>query len=191
VTVLGLLATTYATVLAAELVGDKTLYTLGSLASRYRHLPLALGASVAFMLKMLAAVAMGGVVGRLPPRVVGSVSAATFAGMALVLWRKPSRPVPEGTPDETPWTRPAGAALAAILLSEWGDPGQLAAATMAARYGHPVTVWSAATAAMVTKGALGLLVGTGLRRWVPQPAVRAVAVALCVAMAVLAMAGVR
>ena len=42
---LPLFATAYVTVLIAELVGDKTLYTLGTLGAKYRALPIMLGAS--------------------------------------------------------------------------------------------------------------------------------------------------
>ncbi len=64
------LGTAYTTVLLAEVLGDKTLFTMGSLAPRHRLPPLLVGASVAVALKMLAAVALGGLIGHLPPLVV-------------------------------------------------------------------------------------------------------------------------
>jgi putative Ca2+/H+ antiporter (TMEM165/GDT1 family) len=56
--------------------------------------------------------------------------------------------------------------FAAIFFSEWGDVGQITAATMAARFGTPVMVWAGAVSAMVTKGALAASVGAGLRKWI-------------------------
>jgi putative Ca2+/H+ antiporter (TMEM165/GDT1 family) len=58
--------------------------------------------------------------------------------------------------------------FAAIFFSEWGDVGQITAATMAARYGLPVVVWAGAVSAMVTKGVLAASIGAGLRRWIQQ-----------------------
>ena len=47
---------TYAAVFLAEIVGDKLLYTSGILATRYRSLPIMLGVTLAFMIKMGVAV---------------------------------------------------------------------------------------------------------------------------------------
>jgi putative Ca2+/H+ antiporter (TMEM165/GDT1 family) len=55
--------------------------------------------------------------------------------------------------------------FSAIFLSEWGDVGQITAATMAARFGAPLLVWIGAVAAMATKGALAASIGAGVRQW--------------------------
>jgi putative Ca2+/H+ antiporter (TMEM165/GDT1 family) len=52
------------------------------------------------------------------------------------------------------------------FFSEWGDVGQITAATMAARFGAPLLVWIGAVAAMATKGALAASVGAGVRQWI-------------------------
>ena len=57
---------TYLAVLAAEVVGDKFLYTTGILATRYRSTPMMLGIMVAFMIKMGAAVIVGDTIAGLP-----------------------------------------------------------------------------------------------------------------------------
>lgn len=56
----------------------------------------------------------------------------------------------------------------AIFFSEWGDVGQITAATMSARFGSPYVVWMAAVAAMATKGALAASIGAGLRQWIAE-----------------------
>jgi putative Ca2+/H+ antiporter (TMEM165/GDT1 family) len=56
---LPLFATVYSAVFAAELVADKTLYTISMLAGRCRPMLLACGFGLAFMVKMLAAVLFG------------------------------------------------------------------------------------------------------------------------------------
>lgn len=179
----------YVTVLAAELIGDKTLYTLGSLASRHRVAPVVLGAITAFAAKMSVAVAAGRLVRELPPRAVALVSALTFFATALVLWRKPAT-VSIAPRESTHWTRPAAVAFGAVFFTEWADPGQLAAAAMVARHGAPFTVWAAATLAMVTKGLFGALLGVGLRRWLPRETARRVAVGVCALMGLVALVGV-
>lgn len=57
-------------------------------------------------------------------------------------------------------------AFAAIFFSEWGDIGQITAATLAARYAAPLIVWLGAVSAMVTKGLLAASLGAGIRRWI-------------------------
>jgi putative Ca2+/H+ antiporter (TMEM165/GDT1 family) len=52
-----------------------------------------------------------------------------------------------------------------VLLSEWADLGQVTTATMAARFGSPLAVWSGAVCAMATKGILAAWLGAGVRRW--------------------------
>lgn len=185
-----LLVAVYGAVLAAELLGDKTLYTLGSLSSRYRAAPLALGATAAFMAKMAVAVLAGAALHRLPPWAIRAAAAATFLSMAVVLRRKRPAEPSTSAPRVAHWTRPAFAGFGAVFFSEWCDPGQLTAAAMAARHGAPLAVWAMATLAMMTKGALGMLLGTGLRKWAPRAAVRPVSVAVCIALGAAALAGV-
>src|SRR6267378_493851 len=152
---ISVLIATYALVFGAELVGDKTLYTIGTLATRYRLLPIFCGSTLAFMLKMLAAVLLGRAVATLPSALVTTLSAGTFFTMALVIWfRKPESEHPEIDPSRSA-LRVGAASFAGIFFSEWGDVGQLAAATLAARYRLPAVVWTGAVLAMMTKGILG------------------------------------
>ena len=58
--------------------------------------------------------------------------------------------------------------FAAIFFSEWGDVGQITAATMAAKFGAPLMVWIGAVAAMFTKGALAASIGAGVREWIQR-----------------------
>jgi putative Ca2+/H+ antiporter (TMEM165/GDT1 family) len=183
---ISLLLTAYVTVLVAEMVGDKTLYTLGTLATRFRLLPILAGAAAAFMLKMLAAVLLGRLLATLPGEVVAAVSAITFFAMAVGLWLKKPSPEPaEGLPP-TRWSRAALISFAAIFFPEWGDAGQLAAAMLVAQHRAPVVIWVGATLAMTTKACLAVTLGIGLRRYVPHRVVRIVTVLLCITMGLLA-----
>jgi Ca2+/H+ antiporter, TMEM165/GDT1 family len=184
--IITLALTVYFAVLLAELVGDKTLYTVGSLATTH-HMPAVLvGAGVAVALKMLAAVLLGRVVADLPPLVVSLVSAATFLAMAMGVWR--SKPEPEGQPAvaRRSWLRGMRAAFLGIFLTEWADFGQLTTAALVAEYGRPWLVWACASLAMLTKVTIAAVFGMGFRRWVPQRVLRPIATAICLVMAVLA-----
>jgi putative Ca2+/H+ antiporter (TMEM165/GDT1 family) len=156
---------TYGTVFAAEIVGDKLLYTTGVLAARYKTLPILVGMGVAFMAKMGVAVLIGKAISTLPPLLVAAVTTLNFFAIAFALWRKPDK---RESKKEYPASRAAMVSFAAIFFSEWGDVGQLTAATMAARFGAPLLVWLGAVSAMVTKGALAASVGGAIRQWIQQ-----------------------
>ena len=159
-----ILFATYGAVFVAEIVGDKLLYTTGVLATRYRTLPILCGMAVAFMAKMAVAVLIGKAISNLPPLLVAALTTASFIGVAITLWRKPVER--KERPKEQTMSRAAMVSFAAIFFSEWGDVGQITAATMAARFGSPWLVWIGAVAAMITKGALAASVGASLRGWI-------------------------
>jgi putative Ca2+/H+ antiporter (TMEM165/GDT1 family) len=171
---IGIFLATYAAVFVAEIVGDKLLYTTGVLATRYRTVPLIMGVLAAFMGKMAVAVAVGSAISKLPPLLVAAVTSLSFISVAIVLWRKPVGRSKEEM--DRKYAKAAMVSFAAIFFSEWGDVGQITAATMAARFGAPFTVWAGAVSAMVTKGALAASVGAGVRQWliarIPPRAVR-------------------
>jgi putative Ca2+/H+ antiporter (TMEM165/GDT1 family) len=171
---IGIFLATYAAVFVAEIVGDKLLYTTGVLATRYRTVPLIMGMLAAFMGKMAVAVAVGSAISKLPPLLVAAVTSLSFISVAIVLWRKPVGRTKEEM--DRKYAKAAMVSFAAIFFSEWGDVGQITAATMAARFGAPFTVWAGAVSAMVTKGALAASVGAGVRQWliarIPPRAVR-------------------
>lgn len=166
---------TYAAVFLAEIAGDKLLYTTGVLSSRYRPLPIMVGVTIAFMVKMAVAVAAGEWVSHLPPLVVAGVTAVSFIGVAYTVWRKPTVPRTKKKEDHTAG-KAALVSFAAIFFSEWGDVGQITAATMAAKWMSssgatgvtPYIVWAGAVLAMVTKGTLAASIGAGARHWIEK-----------------------
>ena len=163
---LGLFFATYGAVFLAEIAGDKLLYTTGVLATRYRPAPIMVGMAIAFMAKMAVAVAVGEAISRLPPLLVASVTAVSFLGVAWTVWRKPLTKTEKK--EEHAAGKAAMVSFAAIFFSEWGDVGQITAATMAARYASPVVVWIGAVLAMVTKGVLAASIGAGVRGWIQR-----------------------
>lgn len=172
---LALFFATYAAVFFAEIAGDKLLYTTGVLSSRYRPLPIMVGVTVAFMAKMAVAVVVGEQIAHLPPLLVAGVTALSFIGVAYAVWRKPMVARVHKKADHAAG-KVAFISFAAIFFSEWGDVGQITAATMAARSmanpgataSWPYIVWAGAVVAMVTKGVLAASVGAGARRWIER-----------------------
>jgi putative Ca2+/H+ antiporter (TMEM165/GDT1 family) len=201
---LSIFLATYGAVFIAEIVGDKLLYTTGVLATRYRAASIVSGMAMAFMLKMGVAVAVGDAISRLPRLLVASVTAASFIGVSLTLWRKPDTRAPKDK--DARILKGAMVAFATIFFSEWGDVGMVMAGTMAVKFVWTVravqasalrplsaagTVWLGAVAAMVTKGALAVTLGAGVRRWIAERVsprvVRYVAVAALVVLGTLSV----
>jgi putative Ca2+/H+ antiporter (TMEM165/GDT1 family) len=214
---LSIVAATYWTVLVAELVGDKCVYTIASLSTRLGRGPVAGAMAAAFAGKMLVAVTLAGLVARLPARWAAAGSAIVFFAVALALWireRRANLPAAHSSnallnaprssgpssPSHEPWfpravdrsstRRFPGAVLtawAALFLTEWGDPGQLAAAAVAVRSGRPGAVWLGGTLALVTKGLAAITMGAALSRRVPEPLLRRAAVASCAVLGFFAL----
>jgi len=171
---------TFGAVFLAEIVGDKLLYTTGVLSARYRTVPILIGMAAAFMAKMGVAVLVGEAISRLPRLLVAAITAASFVGVAIALWRKDDQYRQER--DHHKAHKVAMISFAAIFFSEWGDVGQITAAAMTAKYHAALIVWLGAVAAMITKGSLAAFLGAGIRRWihdrVPPTVVRYVGVSL-------------
>lgn len=180
---------TFGAVFIAEIVGDKLLYTTSVLAARYRTLPIMLGMAAAFAAKMGVAVLIGHAIAHLPRVLVAAVTAISFIGVALALWRKDDRYRKER--DQHKVHKAAMISFAAIFFSEWGDVGQITAATLAAKYHLALVVWLGAVAAMITKGCLAAFLGAGIRRWihdrVSPRVVRYVAVSLLLLLGALSV----
>ncbi|TMQ04885.1 MAG: hypothetical protein E6J90_50405 [Deltaproteobacteria bacterium] len=180
------LASVYVAVLGAEIVGDKTLYTVGSLAARRRVSAVVAGASVAVAAKMAAAVYFGQFLARLPPFVLALASAVTFAGLAVSVWLRRPRTLEAPVPGRDTSGRAASLAFAAIFFTEWADPGQMAAALLSARYRAPAVVLLGATLAVVSKVVIAATVGVSVRRWVSDTGLRFFTTIVCTVMCVLA-----
>ncbi len=177
----------YTAVLLAEVLGDRSLYTVSALAARFRALPVLCGLVVAFLGKMGFAVLLGGFLARLPAALVAGLSAGTFVLTGVILWR---RQAGEKTATAAPLAgghRAVLASFSAIFFTEWADAGQVTAAALTARYSLPFVVWLGASAALATKGLLALALGAGLRHRVPGRTLRIAGLTLGLTMALLAV----
>ena len=152
----------YAAVFFAEMIGDRSLYAISSLAARFTPMRVAAGVGAAFAMKMGVAVLVGRKLAELSPSIIAAVSATTFFVTAAVLSMRGRRHDEEETPDAS-LRRAASISFAAIFFTEWMDIGQVTAAMLVARFGAPLTVWTAATLALFTKAAIALAIAAGLR----------------------------
>ena len=176
----------YVAVILAEVMGDKTLYTVGSLSTRFSIAPLLIGVSVAFAIKTIVAVSAGRWISALPEATINVITAATcFIAAAAILigWRRerssrPHRPLREAT-----------ISCSTVLFSEWGDPGQLVTALAAIRFRAPIIVCTAATAAMITKAVVVILCGGRLHTFFTPRVIQGAAFTTCVLVGVLAAVG--
>lgn len=185
-----LFGTVYAAVLFAEVIGDTLVFGTGALAARFGSRTVFAGALPALAAKTLAAVALGGWIAGLPASVIAVVSCLAFSLAAYNIWHGPSEP----RDAERPAPRARGfrirgalTAFATTFFSEWGDPGQLATAALAARSQAPGTVWLAASAAMTTKLLIALSIGTVAHRVVPPRVIRWAGVSLAAVLAIAAV----
>jgi putative Ca2+/H+ antiporter (TMEM165/GDT1 family) len=152
---------------------------------RFRPFYVFSGFTVAFMLKMFVAVLFGQVIAKLPASLVVATSTATFFITALVIWFKKEDAGAVQHQDDNHFSRAALITFTAISLSEWGDIGQITAATLTARYQVPLVIWLGATLALMTKGLLALTLGFGLRKHIPQRILRPISAGLCLIMGIV------
>jgi len=174
------------TVLVVELVGDKSLYSITSLSLRFRAGTVFIGISVAFALKMLAAVLLARVLVQLHFW-TDLLSAVAFFLSALFVWLKEPETAPVLLPVNTGWWRAVAVSFASLFLSEWGDPSQIAVAALTAKSHLLLASWLGGTLALGAKGGLALLVGVKLRDHLPQRTLRALATASFAVLGILAL----
>jgi putative Ca2+/H+ antiporter (TMEM165/GDT1 family) len=158
---LSVAASVFGVIFVAELP-DKTALASLVLATRYRALPVFLGAALALTVQSLVAVAAGQVVSFLPARPVHVVAGLLFIASAWFMWRR-STEDDEADADEASrgfWAQ-LGKVFAVIFVAEWGDLTQIGTAALAARYRAPAAVFLGATAALWS--VVGLMVALGNR----------------------------
>lgn len=163
-----LFASTFALIFMAEFP-DKTAFATLVMASRGKPLAVFLGAALAFVVQSLVAVSFGRVIGLLPSRPVHIGAGITFLLFAILMWRKR-----DGKSGESEFAkkelgagffRVATTAFVVIFLAEWGDLTQLATATLVARTGEPLTVFSAATLGLWAATGISVLIGHGVKHF--------------------------
>jgi putative Ca2+/H+ antiporter (TMEM165/GDT1 family) len=192
------LLATFAIIFPAELP-DKSFIATLVLATRYPRLWVWLGASLAFGVQMLIAVAAGQLLSLLPRTLVLGVTAVLFAVGAVVLIRGGLRARAEEEAEEeleleefeakaVPGKHGLAAfatTFAVIFTAEWGDLTQLVTAGQAARTDSPLSVFLGSWLALCTVAGIGVLVGAWLQQRVPLWRIRVISGALLAVLAVI------
>ena len=182
------IAVSYWTVLMAELIGDKSLYTVATLGLRFPVPLVFVTMSVAYGGKMLVAILLGGLMTGMPGPWIALLSAALFFSSALLIWFK--REEAEDSLDSAPrgLFRAGAICFGSLFFTEWGDPAQLSAAALTSNthvaWWGP---WLGGTLALITKGTLALTIGLSLRGKMPVRLLRTVASISCCVLGVLAL----
>jgi putative Ca2+/H+ antiporter (TMEM165/GDT1 family) len=191
----------FGVIFTAELP-DKTMVASLVLGTRFRPLFAWLGVAAAFLVHVIVAIAAGGLLSLAPKWIVHLVAAVLFLGGAIVLWREPNDEVELEAEDEAEIDELAGDELigdgptmwsaiatsfVVVFVAEWGDLTQLLTASLAARYKDPLSVAVGAIAALWTVGAIGVLAGRTLLRWIPVTVIRRVSAVILLILAVITL----
>ncbi|HEV1994569.1 MAG TPA: TMEM165/GDT1 family protein [Candidatus Acidoferrum sp.] len=177
----------YWTVLVAELVGDKAIYTVSSLVLRIPTGTVLGAMTAAFAGKMLAAVLLGKVIARVPSHWTALLSAAAFFSSAVFIWFKEPRPMAPGPPAKDFSLRATAICFATLFFTEWGDPGQIAVAALTVQTQSLWAPWLGGLMALMTKGCLAVTVGLKLRDRLPRKKLRMLASVSCCILGILAL----
>jgi Ca2+/H+ antiporter, TMEM165/GDT1 family len=178
-------AATFAAVFLAELP-DKTMVATLLLTATYRR-PLAvwLGVASAFTVHAGVATLAGGLLSRLPQRVIALAAAVLFAIGAFVLWRSRNDSTDldgAAIAERRTFRGVFGAAFATVIVAELGDLTQLTIAGMAARSSTRIAVFAGGLFALWVVAALATTVGRTLLSRLPTRALHSGAAAVFAAL---------
>lgn len=154
-----LFASTFVLVFLAELP-DKTAVATVVLASRHHPLAVFGGVALAFVFQNIIAVLFGSVFGLLPAHIVHIGAGLLFLVFAVMMWfRREEEGEKTRESSKTTFLKAAWTSFVVVFIAEWGDLTQLAAATLVAKYHHPLTIFVAATLALWSTTAIGVAIG--------------------------------
>ncbi|WP_030910162.1 TMEM165/GDT1 family protein [Streptomyces sp. NRRL F-5126] len=178
------MAIVFGVIFLAELP-DKTALAGLMLGTRYRASYVFAGVAAAFAVHVALAIAAGSVLTLLPHRLVQGVVGVLFlAGAAILLFKKDEEEDEEvKAPSDQSFWRVAGAGFTLILVAEFGDLTQIMTANLAARYDDPFSVGIGAVLALWAVGALGILGGRTLMKYVPLKLITKIAALVMIALA--------
>ena len=174
-------------VLIAELVGDKSLYALTSLALRFRWVVVFAAFTLASAAKMLVAALLGSAIIRFHSHWTYLVSAVAFFISAILIWVDESPDIVPAEPRQAAWLKGFFVCFGSFFFTEWGDPGQIAAAALVLKSHLLMATWMGATLALIVKGAAALTLGLQIRNHLPFRALRIVSSASCCVLGFLAI----
>jgi putative Ca2+/H+ antiporter (TMEM165/GDT1 family) len=186
-----LFGTVFTVIFVAELP-DKTALAAVVLATRYRPLPVFLGAALALAIQSAVAVAAGGILSLLPERSVHIGAGILFLVSAVIMWRRKEEAeesTKAGDDRKPSFLRAFASTFGVVFVAEWGDLTQLGTAALAARYKSPLLVFSAATLALWAVTGLAVILGNRAGKWLKPETTKKVAAGVFAILGVALVAG--
>jgi putative Ca2+/H+ antiporter (TMEM165/GDT1 family) len=174
-------------VLIAELVGDKSMYALASLALRFRWAVVFAAFTVASAAKMMVATLLGSAIMRFQGHWTYLISAVAFFVSAILIWVDEPPEVDQESMRQGGWSKGLLICFSSFFFTEWGDPGQIAAAALVLKTHLLLATWLGATLALMIKGAAALTLGMQIRNRLPQRTLRILASGSCCVLGILAI----
>jgi putative Ca2+/H+ antiporter (TMEM165/GDT1 family) len=172
---------------------DKTFIAALVLSTRYKPLAVWIGVGLAFLVQTLIAVLAGHLTTYLPDSLIESVAMVIFLVGGVVLIRSAPGADAEEKEQEEEYAaqtvvertglRAVVASFLVLFAAEWGDLSQLLTISMIARYGHPLSVFIGAWAALLTVSGLAVLAGRVLLRHVRLAVIHYLGGAVCLVLA--------
>ena len=175
-------------VLIAELVGDRAMYALASLALRFRWAVVLAAFAIASATKMMLATMLGSAIMRLQSHWTYLISAVAFFVSAILIWVDEPPDVEHEEARQAGWSKGAFVCFSTFFLAEWGDPGQIAAAALVLKSHLLLATWFGATLALMVKGAAALALGLQIRNRLPLRTLRILSSGSCCVLGILAIA---
>lgn len=175
---------------------DKTFVATLVMATRFRPLLVWVGVSLAFLVQTLVAVALGGLLARLPRTPVEVFAMVMFLIGGFLLLRGASHATEEEEEAEEEFgaktaTREAKGwhvvtlCFGILFLAEWGDLSQILTASLVLKYHDPVSVFVGALLALVAVSGLAAALGRALLTKIPLATIRRVGGGICLLLAAI------
>lgn len=175
---------------------DKTFVATLVMSTRWRPLLVWVGVCLAFLLQTLVAVALGGVLTRLPHKPVEVFAALMFLVGGIILLRGARHAKEEEEEAEEEFGEKTGSRVAKgwhvvaasfgiLFLAEWGDLSQILTATLVLRYHEPLSVFVGAFLALAAVSGLAALLGRVLLTRIPIVMIRRIGGCVCLLLALV------
>ena len=160
--------TSFLLIFAAE-VGDKSQLVCMALAVRYRAVPVALGASVAFLLLNTLAVVFGSVIASWIPELIVSLAVSLLFlvfGIHALLAQEDDEDISANDIKVKSQQHIMFSTFALITLAEFGDKTQLAVIGLSSQV-DPLAVWLGASAALIATSIMAIWIGRTILQRIP------------------------
>lgn len=160
--------TSFLLIFAAE-VGDKSQLVCMALAVRYRAVPVALGASVAFLLLNTLAVVFGSVIASWIPELIVSLAVSLLFlvfGIHALLAQENDEDISANDIKVKSQQHIMFSTFALITLAEFGDKTQLAVIGLSSQV-DPLAVWLGASAALIATSIMAIWIGRTILQRIP------------------------